>query len=252
MEDSAAYLSGEMLSRLARFGRVCVLDTVTSTNDYAMSLIDRQEPALVIARRQTKGRGRFRRRWFSDDSSLVFSVLLFPKAGTLALGGITQLAGLALCRAIEVTTGLRPVIRWPNDVLYDGRKLAGILCEARGVAVVVGVGVNLNQSEFPSNLPSPVSLYQILGERVDGLALLEVFLAQLYESVARVEKAGVSSLLPEIKERSAVLHTRVEVKTMLRRQVGTVIDLDADGRIVLRTDSGRLVVFNAGQVRQLR
>lgn len=250
--ESAANLSGELLSRLARLCRVYVLDTVSSTNDYALSLVDRREPVLVVARRQTKGRGRFRRRWFSDDDSLIFSVLLFPNIETLALGGVTQLAGLALCRAVEIETGLKPLLRWPNDVIYNGKKLAGILCEARGDAVVVGVGINLNQSGFPSSLPSPGSLYQVLGRRVDGLALLETFLVQLQEIVSRAEKSGIGSLLPEIKERSAILNTRVEVKTMLRRQVGTAIDLDADGRIVLRIDSGRLVVLNAGQVRQLR
>ncbi|MEO0073507.1 MAG: biotin--[acetyl-CoA-carboxylase] ligase [candidate division WOR-3 bacterium] len=247
-----ASLSGEILSRLARFGRVCVLDTVNSTNDYAFSLVDRKEPVVVVARRQTKGRGRFRRRWFSDHDSLVFSVLLFPKIGALVVGGLTQIVGLALCRAIEIETGLKPVLRWPNDVLHGEKKLAGILCEARRGAVVVGVGINLNQSEFPTNLPSPGSLYQALGRRADGLALLETFLEQLYELVSRVEKSGAGSLLPEVKDRSAVLNKRVEVRTMFKRQVGTVIDLDADGRIVLRIDSGRLVVLSAGQVRQLR
>jgi BirA family biotin operon repressor/biotin-[acetyl-CoA-carboxylase] ligase len=245
-------IPGELLSRLARYGRVHLLDTVTSTNDYALTLLEPREPAIVVARQQTKGRGRFRRHWFADEDSLVFSLLLFPDASALPVSAVTQLAGLALSNAIDSLTGLKTTIRWPNDVLHRDRKVAGILCEGKRGAVVIGVGVNVNQTAFPETLPEAASLRQASGHAIDALRLLEAFLAEMFRLTDEATRGGIVQLLPDIKARSAIMHRRVEVRTMFLRHVGTVIDLDAEGRIVLRTDSGRLEVLNAGQVRQLR
>uniref|UniRef100_A0A7C4GIG3 Biotin--[acetyl-CoA-carboxylase] ligase n=1 Tax=candidate division WOR-3 bacterium TaxID=2052148 RepID=A0A7C4GIG3_UNCW3 len=250
--DNAPAIPGELLSRLAQFGRLHILDSVASTNDHAFSLADSREPAIVVARRQTRGRGRFRRRWFGDDNSLLFSLLLFPAPGSPEQAGLTQLAGLALCIAIERVTGLKPQIRWPNDVTVEGKKLAGILCESRRDAVVVGVGVNVNQTSFPETLKDAVSLQLATGRSWDKFALLEAFVAEFTLWLDRSHKGESQTCLSAIKDRSAVLLHRVEVRSFLRRHVGTVIDLDAEGRILLRLDSGRLVLLNAGQVRRLR
>lgn len=250
--DTAPAIPGELLSRLARFGRLHILDTVTSTNDHAFTLAGTREPAIVVARHQTRGRGRFRRRWFDDDDSLLFSLLLFSAPGSPELAGLTQLAGLALCVAVERVTGLKPQIRWPNDIVIDGRKLAGILCESRRDAVVVGVGVNVNQTAFPETLKDAVSLRQASGRTWDRFALLEACVAEFTSWLDRARKGDTQACLSAIKDRSAILLHRVEVKSFLRRHVGTVIDLDAEGRILLRLDSGRLVLLSVGQVRRLR
>lgn len=243
-------LPGPILARLARFGRVHLLDTVTSTNDYALALADRHEPAVVIARRQTRGRGRLRRPWYSDDNSLTFSLLIFP-TDPAQIATLTSIIGLALARALSAATGIEARIRWPNDITVKDRKLCGILCERRRDAIAVGVGLNVNQTEFPPELPEAVSLLQLTGRPHDGLALLEPVLDEFSTLLAAVTTDGTGELVKELKERSAVLHRRVEVTTLLRRHVGTVVDLDCEGRIVLRTDSGRIVVLAAGQVRRL-
>lgn len=249
-------IAGELLGRLAHFGRVYLLDTVSSTNDYAFTLVERKEPAVVVARRQTKGRGRFRRRWFADEESLIFSLLFFPKPGFPTLASITQVAGLALCRAIETVAGAgaspSAQLRWPNDVVINGKKVAGILCEQRREALVVGIGVNVNQQTMPENLSEAGSLFMVYGYRLDKMRILEQFLNEFFKMVEMMERGNVGTIWDEIKKRSAVMHHRVEVRTLLRRQVGTVIDIDEAGRIVLRTDSGRLSVLGAGQVRRLR
>ncbi|MEO0085483.1 MAG: biotin--[acetyl-CoA-carboxylase] ligase [candidate division WOR-3 bacterium] len=250
--NDAPSIPGDLLSRLAQFGRLHVLDTVTSTNDHAFSLADSREPAIVVARRQTKGRGRFRRRWFGDDDSLLFSLLLFSSPGSPELAGLTQLAGLGLCIAVERATGLKPQIRWPNDITIDGKKLAGILCESRRDAVVVGVGVNVNQSAFPETLKETVSLRLATGRTWDKFVLLEAFITEFTLWLDRARKGENQAWLSAVKDRSAILLHRVEVKSFLRRHVGTVIDLDAEGRILLRLDSGRLVLLSVGQVRRLR
>lgn len=254
-------IPGELLNRIARFGRLYLLDTVTSTNDYAFSLTSRNEPAIVVARKQTHGRGRFRRRWFSDEKSLTFSLLLFPdreKPAAFSAAALTQLAGLALCRAIENrfvnpanTPTPRPLLRWPNDVLVQEKKVAGILCEKRGNGLVVGIGVNVNQTELPAHLTEAGSLYSIYRTTLNPLELLEEFLKEFFSGLELLKRAD-PGIWNEIRARSVILNHRVEIRTLLRRHTGTAIDIDDAGRLVLRTDSGRLALFTAGQVRQLR
>lgn len=269
-------IPSELLNRIARFGKLYLLDTVSSTSDYAFSLATSapergQEPAIVVARKQTKGRGRFRRHWFSDDDSLIFSILLFLEKNFSSPNSITQFAGLALCRGIERLAGginpsrvetpdlgsalcekSPPLLRWPNDLLIDGKKIAGILCEQRRSAVVVGVGINLNQSLIPKNLPEAASLFLVYHQKFDRLVLLEAFLTDFFNSLELLKKGATTALWAEVKNRSAIIHHRVEIRTLFRRYIGTVIDIDDLGRVVLRTDSGKLATFNAGQVKQLR
>ena len=245
-------VSGERLAGLARYGNVHLLDEVGSTNDYALGLAGKHQTAVVVGRRQTRGRGRFRREWFSDDASLTASLLLFTDSpGFPHPSFVVHLAGLALSRAVDETVGLPTQIRWPNDVLLEERKLAGILCEGRGSAVAVGIGLNLNQASFPEDLPDAVSMRMATGKEWNKFYVLENFLREMSASIEQTRSGDSAQVLADIKRRSATLHRRVEVRTLLRRHVGTVIDLDAEGRIVLRTDSGRLVVLGAGDVRRL-
>ena len=248
-------IESALLNRLARYGRVYLLESVGSTNDYAFSLAEHKEPAIIVARNQTRGRGRFRRRWFADENSLIFSLLLFPDAGFPAPASTTQIAGLALCRAIETAAGSKspaPELRWPNDVLINQKKVAGILCEQRKNALVIGMGVNLNQTALPESLPEAGSLFLAYGIKFERFSLLNIYLSEFFHLLEQVAKGSAASVWDEIKTRSSILHHRVELRTLLRKHIGTVIDIDDAGRIVLRTDSGRLAVFNAGQVRQLR
>ena len=245
-------VSGERLAGLARYGSVHLLDEVGSTNDYALSLAGKHATAIVLARRQTKGRGRFRRQWYSDDASLTASLLLFTDAPDSPRSSfLVHLAGLALSRAVDETVGLPTQIRWPNDIIIEDRKLAGILCEGKRNAVAVGIGLNLNQESLPEDLLDAVSLRMATGKQWDKFYLLENFLQEMFANIEKIGKGESAQVLADIKQRSATMHRRVEVRTLLRKHVGTVIDLDAEGRIVLRTDSGRLVVLGAGDVRRL-
>lgn len=245
-------VSGERLAGLARYGSVHLLDEVGSTNDYALSLAPKRATAIVVARRQTKGRGRFRRQWYSDDASLTASLLLLlDTPGFLPPSFLVHLAGLALSRAVDATVGLPTQIRWPNDILLEDKKLAGILCEGRRNAVAVGIGLNVDQESLPEDLPDAVSLRMVTGKQWDRFYLLENFLREMSTCIEKAGKGESAQVLADIKQRSATMHRRVEIRTLLRRHVGTVIDLDAEGRIVLRTDSGRLVVLDAGDVRRL-
>ena len=137
------------------------LGVVTSTNTLAMQALQRGAPhgTAFIAEEQTAGRGRRGRRWHSPGiGHLYLSVIARPKLSASCLPQLTLIAGVALTEAIEEVTALRPRIKWPNDLLLNDRKVAGILCEGTlgpgGPAAIVGVGVNIEGSplDFPPEL----------------------------------------------------------------------------------------------------
>jgi BirA family transcriptional regulator, biotin operon repressor / biotin---[acetyl-CoA-carboxylase] ligase len=144
---------------------------------------DDVEGTVAVAEEQTKGRGRLGRRWHAPPrTAVLLSVLLEPTVPAARLPELSLLAGGAVAQAIAEVTGIEPAIKFPNDVLIGGRKVAGILAEASDGRVVLGIGVNANQTEeelpTETQLP-PTSLRVELGEPVDRSRLLAAILAQL-------------------------------------------------------------------------
>ena len=143
------------------------------------------EGAVAVAEEQTAGRGRLGRRWHAPaQTSILVSVNLRPPVATPRLPELSVVAGLAAADAIAAETGLEPEVRFPNDLLIGGRKVAGILAEARDDRVVLGIGINANLAEddLPRDVDTPAtSLLVELGKRVDRARLLVTLLERLEE-----------------------------------------------------------------------
>ena len=144
---------------------------------------DAPEGAVVVAGEQTAGRGRLGRPWVAEPgTSLLFSVNLRPPVETQRLPALTVVAGAAAADGVRQATGLVPEIKLPNDLLIHGRKLAGILAEAREDRVVLGMGINVNVTaeQLPTEVHrAPTSLLVELGEPVDRARLLAAILLEL-------------------------------------------------------------------------
>ena len=144
---------------------------------------DASEGAVVATDEQTGGRGRLGRPWYAEPgTSLLFSVNLRPAVETANLPELSVVAGLATAEAIRQVTGLAPGIELPNDLLLGGRKLAGILAEAREDRVVLGIGINVNvtREKLPENVDTePTSLLVELGRPVERARLLAAVLQEL-------------------------------------------------------------------------
>ena len=144
---------------------------------------DSGEGAVAVAEEQTEGRGRLGRRWeAAPRSSILVSVLLVPAVEPPRLPELSLVAGGAVAQAIAEITGIEPAIKFPNDLLIGMRKVAGILAESSEGRVVLGIGVNVNQTaqELPADtLTPPTSLRVVLGEAVDRAPLLAAILLQL-------------------------------------------------------------------------
>jgi BirA family biotin operon repressor/biotin-[acetyl-CoA-carboxylase] ligase len=165
-----------------RFGHVYLYEEICPSTQRLLRGED-AEGAIAVAEEQTEGRGRLGRSWHAPArTSVLASVLLLPPLKAARLPELSLVAGGAVAEAIAELTGIEPVIEFPNDVLVGGRKVAGILAESSDGRVVLGLGVNANQTseELPKNARTePTSLRLELGEPVDRASLLAEILARL-------------------------------------------------------------------------
>ena len=209
------------------------------------------EGAVVVAETQTASRGRLGRRWVSDSGNLYFSALFRPDVNALPL--LSPLAGVAVARAVRQTAGLYPAIKWPNDVMIDGRKVAGILAESAlsGSKIehaIVGVGVNitLDTSADPEIADTAASLNQLADADVDRAELLRRILQHLDALYLDLNRGR--SPIPEWRRWLDTLGQRVTVTHHGDAHTGLAEDIDEHGNLLLRTDAGQLLTLAAGDI----
>lgn len=241
-----------------RFDRIEVVDETGSTN---ADLIARAaEPDLdgsvLLTTDQTAGRGRHARVWSAPRGGQVaVSAAVAVGDATARLGWLSLIAGLSATAAIENVTGVRPVLKWPNDVLVGDRKVAGILSEyatipdGAGIAVL-GIGINTNMTDADLPVDTATSLREVTGSPVDVAALV---LAYLDELAGWAWPPDVDALAAAYRARCDTLGRRVRLTLPGDVVVdGTAADIDTDGRIVVDGDDGRPVVAAAADVLHLR
>ena len=262
-----------------RIGRPTLYFPVTgSTNDVARQQAEAGagDGLVVVTDEQTAGRGRLDRTWWAPPGqSLLFSLLLRPRlaappAGTgAACAGLplahaswlTMCLGLATVEAIEQVTGLRAALKWPNDILLQGRKLAGMLAELapcparldppRLDYAVLGLGINVNWTAAPPEVAQvAISLAQVLGHPVDRLTLLAAILASTEGWVDRV-LAGESPVTAWAG-RLATLGQAVAVSTAAGPLHGVAVGVTPEGGLQLRTSNGELLTIWSGDVSAVR
>jgi BirA family transcriptional regulator, biotin operon repressor / biotin---[acetyl-CoA-carboxylase] ligase len=235
------------------------LDETDSTQRVARDLARAGAPegTTVIAERQTAGRGRLGRQWHSPAGlNLYCSIVLRPPLPPVAVPRVALVAGAAVAAAVAETTGRAPAIKWPNDVLVDGRKVAGILTEMdaeveRVHHVICGIGVNLNapRRAFPRELRDKAgSLLTVTGQRVDRAAFAARLLAALEARYGRFLTAGFEAVRAEWESWSCLTGTEVSVATPDGDTTGRVVGLDADGALEVERPDGSIARIVAGEV----
>lgn len=240
-------------------GELRFFPTLSSTNDEALAWAAQGAPDLsvVVADEQTAGRGREGRKWFTPPgAALAFSLLMRPAQPETAY--FPRVVGLAALSVLEALRGfsLTAQIKWPNDVLLDGRKVAGILVESvwNGETVdcvVIGIGMNIHRQSVPPeemlNFPA-TSLEEALGESVPPRELvLRDILAAFLEGRPRL---ATDDLIAEWEENLAYKGQKVEVRKREDRIVrGAVLGLASDGSLLLDDERGKRVTIRFGDVR---
>ncbi len=248
---------GAVLPKLPPAYRLVVLDSVGSTNDEALRLASEgaEDGTLVWAREQTSGRGRQGRSWESPPGNLYFSLVLRPDCAPAEAAQLGFVAGLALGEAfgsvapplIEVT------YKWPNDLLLNGRKAAGILLESRGGpegaldCLILGVGANLQH--FPEDTSFPATSLRYEGAAdVDAVALLEAFGRHFSSWVNRWLDDGFAPVRRAWLHHAHGLGEEIEVRLPRETLTGTFKDLDERGVLMLELPGGARREISAGDV----
>lgn len=251
--DIAALLPGHPWSADIHF-----FDCIDSTNTYLQSLAERGAPAgtVILADRQTAGRGRMGRSFHSPaGSGLYMSVLLRPLLRPEQLMHLTCAVAVAACRAIENATGFRPQIKWVNDIVWEGKKLGGILTtisidSSTGLAdrVIVGIGINCSNTAFPDELKEiATSLSTVTGRNFSREKLAAELVRQL-EIMARELIDCQGAYMAYYRENCVVKGKRVQLIRGEERREATVLNIDDNGALIVHSANGSTEIINSGEV----
>jgi BirA family biotin operon repressor/biotin-[acetyl-CoA-carboxylase] ligase len=214
---------------------------VSSTMDTAKDLARKNCPdfTVAVAGRQTKGRGRLKRRWLSDDGGLYFTMVLRPDIPVLLSSRVNFLASLTLARVLRKMLQIDAAVKWPNDILVNGRKISGMLSELeaetdRVLFINIGMGINVNNDPSVAE-PGASSLKKITGREISKKMLLDRFLAEFEK---RLRKAEFENVISEWKKYTVTLNRRVKIVTHKEVSEGLAVDVEEDGALVLELADG--------------
>lgn len=229
--------------RAARWQEIIILDEVASTNGYALQMLadgTLRDGAVIIANRQTAGRGRFKRPWFSEDGLALTVVVVSPELPH-RLGPVTLNAGVAVAKGLKNVTGRDFYLKYPNDVMSDkegGKKVAGILVEVKpaqgGTALIVGIGVNVGQIRFPDELASIATSLRQLGLETPREAVAAEMLNALEADLER----PFCDLRDEWLKMDCTIGKAVLINNLRMNIEGTAAGLDENGSLLVNTVRG--------------
>ncbi len=214
----------------------------------------------IVARQQTAGKGRYGRSWISEkDSGLYFSIVLRPKIEIKFLPIITLMTSVAVFEVLREFYKLKPDIKWSNDILIKGKKISGILAETaetnKGLAVIVGIGINLYSANFPAELIETATSIELeTKEKVDADELLNslthffIYFYEIFQS-----RNGAGKIRREWEKRSSYCSEK-DVRVILENEIiyGKTCGLEENGALRVMDKNGKVIIIQAGDVERLR
>ncbi len=230
---------------------------IESTNSFALTVAqnDGPEGTIIIADEQTDGKGRFDRRWYSPKGrGLWFSLILKPEVDPSKIAQLTLVAAVAIAEAVYKLCGLSLKIKWPNDLLLNGKKVCGILAEAHfdnsNACVILGIGINIDM-DFSQNekLDSyATSLKAELNEDIDKTRLLSEILLQLETWYEKWLNEGSGPVLTVWRKKNITLGKEVVVSSFNEKFKGLVLDIDEEGSLIVEDEDGKIHKLNSGEI----
>lgn len=241
--------------------QIVYFDEINSTNIYLKNYIkesDMHEGSIIVAETQTQGKGRLGRTWISPKyKGLYFSMLIMPNISLDNIGHITILFALAICKGIEEYTGEKFEIKWPNDILYKGKKVCGILTEISGEIdaiphVIVGIGINVNSDikDFDIDLMDMItSLKIILNKQLNRIELMACILNKMDEYYMKyINDNDFKSILKEYKNRLKILNKEVIIYMGKNKINGIATDIMNNGALQIRLPDGETKEYISGEI----
>lgn len=235
--------------------KIHTFETLGSTMDEAfrLGMEGAPEGTLVCAESQTKGRGRLGRVWVSPKGKGIYcSLILRPQLPPTQMSQMTLMTAVALAEAVKKVTGIQAAIKWPNDLLIENRKLAGILTELRAEVdrvqfVIVGIGLNINATHSQL-LDSATSLKIEAEHPFNRVQVLQEILISLEIWYNKILQGKFEEVLAYSRKYSATLKKRVRVQGTGGQVEGQAMAIDDDGALLIRQDDGRVIKTTAGDV----
>jgi BirA family biotin operon repressor/biotin-[acetyl-CoA-carboxylase] ligase len=230
-----------------RFGAPYLYEPECTSTQLLLAGSDLPEGAVAVTDHQTDGRGRLGRAWQAPPATAVLLSTLLRPPPDRNLPELTLVAALAVAETVEAATGLSAQIKWPNDVMLNRRKVAGILAEVSDGSVVLGIGMNVNQTrdELPADATTePGSLRTLTGSTFDRAALLGSLLFRLEQAYDAWRHGGLAALYGEIGARDFLRGRRLAVDGV----AATGVMIRPDGRLELLTDAGESRLVESGEV----
>ncbi len=233
-------------------------DTIDSTNSWAKKNAETLDPlhlTCITALEQTAGRGRFSRRWVSDPGQNITATLFFclPKESPVIIN-LGQILSLS-CSTVLKKKGFSPQIKWPNDLLISGKKVAGILCETAslnknlGIALGIGINVNMTQDLLATIDQPATSLSQLSGQTWTLEQILDPLLKQFLSDLEKLEKEGFSPFLKEYESLLAFRGKQISCTDGLKTVEGICHSINKEGRLNVQLANGKLTTLSAGEVK---
>ena len=233
-----------------------------STNRVALELGHAGEPegAVVVAEEQTAGRGRAGRAWHSERAVGIYATLLLrPRLAPVQAPLLTMMAGLSARSAVQAVTGLTVDLKWPNDLMINGKKAGGILTEMHAEPgqirfVIVGIGLNVNQEKFPGEIANvATSLRGETGKPQSRMEVLVRLLREFESDYNRLQREGVANVVERFESVSSYAKgKRVRVSNGSESYVGTTAGLGPEGLLQVEREDGRLMTVISGDVAEAR
>jgi BirA family biotin operon repressor/biotin-[acetyl-CoA-carboxylase] ligase len=218
-------------------------DEVDSTMDIARELARKQCPhfTVVIAGRQKKGRGRLKRNWLSSEGGLYFTIVVRPNIPPVLSSRVNFAASMTLAQTLRNMFNINAMVKWPNDVLVDGKKISGILSEMeaeidRVSFIIIGIGINVNNDPTPYE-PMATSLKKILGREVSRKDLLKAFLDDFEHTL---NDSDLDNVVSDWKRYAGTLNRHVRIVTAHEVYEGLAEDVDDNGALILKLSDGSM------------
>lgn len=214
------------------------------------------EGTLIVAERQSAGKGRLGREWFSPVGGIWFSVILYPQLSPSYISRITLMTAVAVVKSIKICTQIKSQIKWPNDILINEKKVCGILTEMSAELdiinwVVVGIGINVNieHREFPEDIQeNTISLKETSGKEISRVKLAQTFLQEFEKYYEILKRREFSSILKEWKLYSHTLGKKIRVDIGERIITGEAVDINEEGSLILKKEDGELLEIISGTI----
>ncbi|MBI4982436.1 MAG: biotin--[acetyl-CoA-carboxylase] ligase [Candidatus Omnitrophica bacterium] len=250
---AAEIISGLKTKFIGR--KIYYYDTISSTMDVAVELGMKSavDGALIVAEAQTKGRGRLGRIWFSPKyKGIYLSIILRPKILPNQASLLTLLAAVSVCEAVKDVCNLELQIKWPNDLLIKNKKIGGILTELNAEIdkvnfIVIGLGLNVN-NDLKSLISQATSLKEENKEAVSRIKLLQEILLRTEDNYLLLQNQGQRIFLEKWRQYSVTLGKRVKVYCQKKHIEGDAVDIDSDGGLLVRRDTGVIEKVLSGDV----